>query len=55
MCLLTNGSGIHFFLTRTEAELFELKVADDEDDDNSVETGEDYCDEGNETEESLNN
>ena len=38
--LLTDGSGIHFFLTRTEAELYEIK-----DDDDSEEEGSDSLDE----------
>ena len=40
--LLENGSGIHFFLTRTEAEQFEFRTDDDD------ENEEDAFDEGNE-------
>ena len=37
--LLDDGSGIHFFLTRTEAELYEFP--DDEEDDNDMDSAED--------------
>ena len=40
--LLTDGSGIHFFLTRTEAEQFQWRSDDDDEDE------EDASDEGNE-------
>ncbi len=42
--LLTDGSGIHFFLTRTEAELFEYKKDEEDDVDRSEEDDENSLD-----------